>query len=62
MVDSTPLPVRRDLTVVTWRLPVGVSSILLYLVRQLGAYPHRGAAAEDALRRSLAQRQEATGR
>ncbi|MGP0108116.1 MAG: hypothetical protein ACLPR9_04505 [Acidimicrobiales bacterium] len=52
-----PTPCRRPEKVsVSWRLPVGVGSILLYFVQQLRAYPHNSAVAEDALRQALAQR------
>jgi hypothetical protein len=47
---------RREQVSVAWRLPVGVSSILTYFVKQLRAYPHSSAATEDALRQALARR------
>jgi len=51
-------PVERSRPVsVTWRLPVGATSILLYLVDQLRVFPTgKSAAAETALRRGLDHR------
>jgi hypothetical protein len=44
---------RPETVLVDWRLPVGVASILLYLVHQLRAFPSESAAAEAAFRRAL---------
>jgi hypothetical protein len=60
---NQPAPSRRSEKVsVSWRLPVGVCSILLYFVKQLRAYPHNSAVAEDALRQALAQRRHEVDR
>ena len=53
MGTPTPLTERKSTVSVTWRLPVGVASILHYLAHQLRDYPHDSAAAESALRRAL---------
>ena len=62
MVNPT-VPTRRPQRVaVTWRLPVGVASILLYFVKQLRAYPTSSAAAEDALRQAVERHETRAGR
>lgn len=53
-MTNTSILARAGHTVtVDWRLPVGVASILLYLVGQLRRFPDESAAAEALLRDEL---------